>query len=322
MHLPDGLLSVPVSGALIATSAGAVGAAVRRVAVGDRAEDARLAPLLGVVAAFVFVAQMFNFPIASGTTGHLLGAALTTALFGPWRAILVMAVVIAIQAFLFADGGVLALGANVFNMGVSGCLVAALVLPAGPRWLPGAWGRSAALAIAAWLSVVVAAGLTALELGVSGTVPLRLVVPAMLGVHAVIGVGEAVLSVAAYNLLVSVRAPAEPAAPWAFAGSAGTEPWRLAAVLAVGLVGVRLAFPSPDGLESVAEAQRFAEAAREAFAAAPLPDYTLPGREAAGGFDWLGNYLSAALGMGLCGLLMFAIGGGRRRTAAADETEP
>jgi cobalt/nickel transport system permease protein len=163
-------------------------------------------PLLGVTAAFVFAAQMLNFPVAGGTSGHFLGAALAAILLGPWLACLVLAVVLTAQAFVFADGGVTALGANVFNMGVAGALVVGLLFVGTRELLPKT--RPVLLALsagAAWLAVMVGATLTSLELAASGTVPLGTVLPAMLGVHAVIGIGEAVVTVAALSAVLATR---------------------------------------------------------------------------------------------------------------------
>lgn len=320
MHLPDGFLTAPVSGAMAIATVGAVATAVRRVSQEEQETDTRaLVPLMGVSAAFIFTAQMFNFPIAGGTTGHLLGAALATALLGPWRAILVMTVVVVIQAMMFADGGVVVLGANVFNLGIAGCLLSGLVIPAVQRLLPGAAGRTAAVAVAAWLSVQLAALLTSLEMSFTPGIAWQVVVPAMLAVHAVIGLGEALLTVAAYNLVVKHRAGlvAEDS-PWAFSGGTGTEPWRIGVVLLLGLVVVRLAFPHPDGLEFVAQQQGFEALARPGLQAAPLPDYAIPGHEASG-FDWLGNYFSALLGMVVCAGLMFGLGAGLQRRRAVPE---
>ena len=304
MHLPDGFLAAPVSGALYVASGAALGAAVRRA--GDESEPGAAAPTMGLTAAFLFVAQMLNFPIAGGTSGHLLGATLATALLGPWRGLLVLTVVVAIQAFGFADGGVVVLGANVFNMAVAGCLLSAVVLSAARRlWL----ARPVALGVAAWLSVMLAAALTAVELAASGRVAAGVVLPAMLSVHAVIGVGEALLTVAAYNLLVHHRR-LPGAGVWT--GGQGAEPWRLGVVLVLGLLLLRLACPHPDGLESVARAQGFAVAATEVYRGAPLPDYALPGRS-----ESVGAWVSAVAGIVACGGLMLAVGSGfRRRTAS------
>ena len=136
---------------------------------------------------------MLNFPVAGGTSGHFLGAALAAILLGPWLACLVMAVVLSAQAFVFADGGITALGANILNMGMLGALLAGLMLAAGPgaaeaRGVP-SWRRSA---VVSWLAVMAGALATRSSSRLSGTVPLETVLPAMLGVHALIGVGEAV----------------------------------------------------------------------------------------------------------------------------------
>ncbi len=308
MHLPDGFLSAGVSGAMAVASGSAVVVALRHAEPRDDestapTERGRATVMMGVVAAFVFVAQMVNFPVSGGTSGHLLGAALATALVGPWRAVLVMAVVIGLQAFIFADGGVAALGANLFNMGVAGCLVSGVVLGlvGGDRQR-----RKLGLAAAAWLSVMLGAALTAVQIGISGRVPLGVVLPAMLSVHAIIGLGEALVSVAAWSLLVGARPDLVRAER-----ETGGEPWRLAVALALGLALVPLASRLPDGLESVAEQKGFAAAAAPAQAA-PLPDYALPGREVQG-FDALGTYLSAVVGMAACAGLMMLVGLARRR---------
>ena len=203
MHIPDGFLSPDVAAGTGVVAAGAVGYALRRA---DRTLDERAVPLLGVTGAFVFAAQMLNFPVAGGTSGHFLGAALAAVLLGPWTACLVLAVVLVMQAFVFADGGVTALGANILNMGVVGGLGAGLVLAAGRRVLPRTRGAFLGLvAVAAWLAVMAGATACSLELAASGTVPLGTVLPAMLGVHALIGIGEAVVTVAAVSAILASR---------------------------------------------------------------------------------------------------------------------
>ena len=203
MHIPDGFLSNEVVAVTGAVAVGAVGYALRRA---DRTLDERQVPLLGVTAAFVFAAQMLNFPVAGGTSGHFLGAALATILLGPWLACLVLAVVLAVQAFLFADGGVTALGANVFCMGVIGALGSGLVLRAGRALLPPRRGPFLGLCgVTAWLAVVVSSGVASVMLAASGTVPLGTVLPAMLGVHVLIGIGEGMITVAAVAAVLAVR---------------------------------------------------------------------------------------------------------------------
>jgi cobalt/nickel transport system permease protein len=203
MHIPDGFLTPEVAAACAVPAAGAVGYGLRRA---SRELDERRVPLLGVTAAFVFAAQMLNFPVAGGTSGHFLGAALAAVLLGPWLAGVVLSVVLVVQAFVFADGGITALGANVLNMGVIGAVVVGGLMVGARRVLPAR--RSVFLAVSAvgaWLAVMAGAAATAIELAVSGTVPLGTVLPAMLGVHAVIGVGEAVVTVAAVAAVMSTR---------------------------------------------------------------------------------------------------------------------
>jgi cobalt/nickel transport system permease protein len=203
MHIPDGFLTPEVAAVCAVPAAGAVAYGLRRA---SRDLDERRVPLLGVTAAFVFAAQMLNFPVAGGTSGHFLGAALAAILLGPWLAGLVLSVVLVVQAFVFADGGVTALGANVLNMGVVGALVVGGLMVAARRVLPKK--RSVFLGVAgvgAWLAVMAGAAATAIELAVSGTVPLGTVLPAMLGVHMLIGVGEAVITVAAVSAVLSTR---------------------------------------------------------------------------------------------------------------------
>jgi cobalt/nickel transport system permease protein len=201
VHIPDGFLSAPVAVTTYAASAAAVAYAVRRA--GASLND-RVVPLLGVTAAFVFAAQMLNFPVAGGTSGHFLGAALATILLGPWLACIVIAVVLTGQAFIFADGGLTALGAGVLAMGVL-----APALTAGIMTVAGRLSRSrgtflGATAASSWISIMLAATAISAFLAVSGTVPFSTVLPAMLGVHALIGIGEAVITtVAVAAVLVS-----------------------------------------------------------------------------------------------------------------------
>jgi cobalt/nickel transport system permease protein len=213
LHIPDGFLSGDVAAlaGVVAIAAVAYGLRVANVEL----DEARI-PLLGVLAAFIFAGQMLNFPIAGGTSGHFLGATLAAVLLGPWLACLVMAVVLAVQAFAFADGGISALGANVLNMGVLGALLAGLLVSGAMSVLPRTRGSFlAVVGVVSWLAVMVGAAATSLELAVSDTVPLATSLPAMLGVHSLIGIGEAVITVAAVSAVLAARpdlvalAPAE-----------------------------------------------------------------------------------------------------------------
>ena len=203
MHVPDGFLSPEIAGATAVVSVAAVGYSLKTA---NATLDERRVPLLGVTGAFVFAAQMLNFPVAGGTSGHFLGAALAAILLGPWLACLTMAVVLGLQAFLFADGGITALGANVLNMGVIGALlVGGLMLASRSKLRKSRTLLLGITAVGAWLAVMAGAAATAVELALSGTVPLHTVLPAMLGVHAVIALGEAVITVAAVSAVLAAR---------------------------------------------------------------------------------------------------------------------
>jgi cobalt/nickel transport system permease protein len=203
MHIPDGFLSAATLAVTWTASAGSVAYAVRRV---SRELDERQVPLLGVSAAFIFAAQMLNFTVAGGTSGHLLGGALAAILLGPWAGMLAITSVLAIQALLFQDGGLLALGANILNMAVVGVLLAWVVYAGVQRLLGGkTWATMVAGFAAAWSSVVVASLVAAVELGISGVSPWAVVLPAMGGVHVLIGIGEGAITVAVLAFLRVTR---------------------------------------------------------------------------------------------------------------------
>ena len=205
MHVPDGFLDAPTSVATGAVAAGTVALALR----GARRElDERTAPLAGLTAAFVFAVQMVNFPVGAGTSGHLIGGALTAVLVGPWTAVLCMTVVLVVQAVLFADGGLTALGTNVTLLGLVAVAVGygvyRLLLPLLPRTRTGvlvAAGAGAFLSVPA--AAVAFVGLFAA--GGVADVPLGAVLAAMGGVHLLIGLGEAAISVAVLGAVLSVR---------------------------------------------------------------------------------------------------------------------
>jgi cobalt/nickel transport system permease protein len=203
MHIPDGFVSTGTAAATWLASAGSVGYAVRRV---NRELNERQIPLMGVTAAFVFAAQMMNFTVAGGTSGHLLGGALVAILLGPWAGMLVLTSVLAVQALLFQDGGLLALGANVFNMAVVGVLVGWVVYTTLRRLLGDrTWATMASGFAAAWRSVFVASLVAAAELAVSGTSPWLVALPAMGLVHALIGIGEGLITVGVLAFLRVAR---------------------------------------------------------------------------------------------------------------------
>jgi cobalt/nickel transport system permease protein len=204
MHAPDGFLSVPIAAVMWVVTLAAAGIAVRRT---NRTLDERAVPLLGVTAAFIFAAQMFNFQVIGGTSGHLLGGVLAGVLLGPWAGTLVMACVVAVQALVFQDGGLVVMGANVFNMGVVGTLGGFYLYRVLAGLLGGeARARIPAAGIAAWTSVVAGSASMAVQLALSGTTPLSIALPAMIGVHALIGIGEALITMAALGFIAVTRA--------------------------------------------------------------------------------------------------------------------
>jgi cobalt/nickel transport system permease protein len=203
MHIPDGFVSAGTAAATWLASAGSVGYAVRRV---NRELNERQIPLMGVTAAFVFAAQMMNFTVAGGTSGHLLGGALVAILLGPWAGMLVLTSVLAVQALLFQDGGLLALGANVFNMAVVGVLIGWVVYTTLRRLLGArTWATMVSGFAAAWLSVFIASLVAAAELAISGTSPWLVALPAMGLVHALIGIGEGLITVGVLAFLRVAR---------------------------------------------------------------------------------------------------------------------
>lgn len=273
MHIPDGFLSVGVSLFLWIVTIVVVAYALKRV---NQDLGERKVPLMGVLAAAIFAGQMLNFTVAGGTSGHLMGAAIATILLGPWAAILVMTCVVGIQALIFQDGGLLVLGANIFNMGIVGVAVSYMVYTT-LRRLAGdkTWGIFVGGFLAAWLSIVVASLGVALQLALSGTSPANIAIPAMAGIHALIGIGEGLITVgvlafvyaARPDLLESGEKPTK----------AGWAVWVVGLLIALVLViASPLASAYPDGLEWVAEQEGFLETAQSPLYNI-IPDYVLPG---------------------------------------------
>ncbi len=209
MHIPDGFLSAPVWVSLDAIAIPSVGYLVRRTEA--TFETSRI-PLLGVLGSFVFAAQMVNFPVLGGTSGHLIGGALLALTLGPCAATVVMTAILAVQALVFQDGGLLVLGANVFNMAIAGVWVGYLPM----KWFGhrgGRW-RSIAAFTGGWLSLMVAATLAAAEMSISGVAPAGPLFTMMLGIHAVTGVAEGLITAAsltAIERLDPALAAGEPA---------------------------------------------------------------------------------------------------------------
>jgi cobalt/nickel transport system permease protein len=296
LHIPDGFLSIFVSLIAWIISVSMIAYALRRVGQ-DLGE--RQVPMMGVLAAAIFAGQMLNFAVAGGTSGHLMGAALATILMGPWAAILIMTSVVSIQALIFQDGGLLVLGANIFNMAIVGVavgyMVYKLVLKISGENKTGilVGGFSAA-----WLSIFVAALSVALQLAASGTSPARLAVPAMASVHALIGIGEGLITVGALAFILSVRP--DLIQPKSRTKADSRFVWLIGLSLSVILViAAPLASTRPDGLEWVAMQSGFIGKAQ-----APLyniiPDYLIPG---------IANESLATITAGLLGILiLFGVG--------------
>jgi cobalt/nickel transport system permease protein len=290
LHIPDGFLNLPIALLCWGLTIVLLGLAVRRTGteLGERQ-----VPLMGVMAAFIFAAQMINFPVAGGTSGHLLGGALAAIVLGPWAAMLVMASVIGVQALLFQDGGLVVMGANILNMGLLTALIGYGLyrsVAGRPRGV-----RLAVAGVAAWLTVMAGALATALQLWLSGTARLDIVVPAMLGVHAIIGLGEALITVAALGFITQTRPDLLEDSSGAGRGGRG---WVLGGAVAALLVVLLtpLASADPDGLERVAENLGFLDRGADAPYQV-IPDYTLP---------FLGETPISTIAAGVIGVLVVA----------------
>jgi cobalt/nickel transport system permease protein len=291
MHIPDGFLSAPVLAVLWLVSLVVIGLALRK---NDLSADDRNLPLMGVLAAAIFAAQMLNFPVLGGTSGHLLGAALVAILLGPWRAVLVMTSVVSVQALVFQDGGLIALGGNLFNMAVVGVFSSYAVYSLMKRLAHGGkWGDSLGGFTAAWLSVELGALGVGLQLSLSGTSPANIAVPVMAAIHAIIGIGEGLITMAALALLTATY-------PGLLQPDAINQSGNRAVVIAGGILSVflvaisPLASKYPDGLASVAARLGFTTAERSSFYNL-LPHYRIPGIE---------NQTSATILAGLLGLVL------------------
>lgn len=203
MHIPDGFLSHSINAATFVISSGACAYGVKKV---NRSFGEKEVPLMGVTAAFIFAAQMLNFPVAGGTSGHFLGAIFSSVLLGPWASLIIMTIVLVVQCLGFADGGLTALGSNIFNMGVIGSLGGyCIFITLHSLFQKSQKGFFIAVAISSWLSVVMGASAAAIELAISSTSPLMVALPAMAGIHAIIGIGEAIITMAAISLILKTR---------------------------------------------------------------------------------------------------------------------
>ena len=290
MHIPDGFLSPPVWAAFDVLAVPAVGWVVRGDArrAGPRMDDRNL-PLLGVMGAFVFAAQMINFPVGIGTSGHLVGGTLLAIVLGPAPAAMVMTAILAIQALVFQDGGIIALGANVFNMAVVGVIAGYLPY----RYLQSR--RSAAIFIGGVVSVLSSAILALAELLASGVAMQRRVLFVSLALFLASAVIEGAITLAAVRAIERMNP--------AFVGGSresGSRVIGAVAVVAVALAlgGILIASRDPDGIE------RLASAHAPSWLNSPLADYRVPAidspwlRRAGAGIAGIVLVFGACFGLG------------------------
>jgi cobalt/nickel transport system permease protein len=274
MHLPD-ILSPPVAASTGVLAVVGLGYCLRRL---ERGLGERTTVLMGMVSAFVFAAQMVNFPVGPGVSGHLLGGVLAAVILGPWGGAGVIAAVLIVQCLLFADGGLTALGANFLNMGLIGAVGGYAVYAPLRRAIGGRNGVLLGAMAAAWVSVVVSAGACAFELAASAGLSQ---LPRLLGwmalVHAAIGAGEAIITGLVLRFVLLVRPDLiyqpDTLEPGRLAGW-----WQVAAAgvgvaLAVVVFLAPLASTSPDGLEFVGGKLHVLDGEAPAVLTAPLAEY-------------------------------------------------
>jgi len=298
MHIPDGFIRDPlVWGGCGLLSAFVLGLAIRHTQE-ELSERATLLPAM--TGAFLFAAQMFNFPVAGGTSGHLLGGVLACMLLGGWSGILVTAFVLIVQCLLFQDGGITALGANILNMAVVGGGLGFSLYSVGARLTQAPKLRLMLLGVAAFLSVMLSATLAALEIGLSGVVPLATALSAMWLVHLPIALAEGVITASVVSALHRLRPEllqgfdqkAIPPQVWLTGG---------AVIATIALLALGFASSHPDGLERVAETLGFSS---RAFAAlpAPFPDY-----QTSEGDSYLLRALVSGVGLTAVGGALYAL---------------
>jgi cobalt/nickel transport system permease protein len=308
MHLLDGILNAATCAGTGALAGGAVAWAAREVRadVGNR-----LVPLLGVMSACVFSAQMVNFPIVGGTSGHLLGGVLAAVVLGPWAGLLAMTVVLVVQCLLFGDGGLTALGANIVNMGLAGSLGGYAVYAMVLRLIARPSGHVVGASVASWVSVQMAAAQCAVELWWSGIYPLEVVLPAMLIVHSFIGVGEALITGAVVAFVLRVRPDllyASPGADYQPARARSMACAGLVVALAIAFFLSPLASAAPDGLEHVVDRLGPVDSSAAPLGI-PLADYQVAGLAGV----WLATSLAGVIGV----LAVFALAWGLSRGVQA-----
>ncbi len=296
MHIPDGFLDTKT---IVASAAfAAVGVSVALSRSRTSLPPSRV-PLLGMSAAFLFAAQMVNFPVIGGTSGHLVGSVLASVILGPSGAIIALTSVLAVQAFLFADGGILALGANVLNMAVAAPIVGYALYRAIAKFIPGTKGQLFAAGISSWVSIVVASLLCSGELSWSGAAHWNTVFPAMVGVHSLIGVGEAIITTLVLAAILRVRPDLLDWRHESHRSGYSAVAYGLVLACVVILFVVPFASPWPDGLEHVASKLGFSSRALlEPSVASPVSEYRLTG---------IGSPVLATIVAGLIGTFVVAV---------------
>ena len=282
MHIPDALLDPRVVAATSVAGGAGLLFALRKL---ERQLGERTTVLMGTMSAFVFAAQMVNFPVGPGVSGHLLGGVLASVLLGPWAGAVVIGAVLLVQCFLFADGGLTALGANFINMGLIGAVGGYFIYAPIRRMIGGQKGVLIAAMAAAWFSVILASGAFAIELGVTGRwADFFKILSWMALVHSGIGVGEALITGLLVRFLLVRRADLFEMADDPNQNSSGAGRWGQTAVaglgiaLAVAMFLSPFAYDKPDGLEFVGEKLGFLKVDSSAHASpirAPIPDYDL-----------------------------------------------
>jgi cobalt/nickel transport system permease protein len=303
MHIPDGFLDAKTAVATASLAAGGLGIALRQV---RRQLPRRKIPLLGLAAAFVFAAQMLNFPVAGGTSGHLIGGVLAAVLLGPSAAVVVLASVLLVQCFLFADGGVTALGANIFNMGFIGAVAGYAIFRVVRTISPGTRGLVMSAAFAAWCSTVLAAIVCAGELAFSGTVAWSVAFPAMANVHMLIGIGEGLITAVVIAAIARARPELLEQKTRETVDPDYTPVLVFGLLISLGLALFVAPFACswPDGLDRAAQVLGFQHrATAQPFIHSPLSDYHLPGVSSAA----MATALAGAIGTVIVFVLAFAL---------------
>jgi len=280
MHIPDGLLDTKT---IITTSIFSFVAIARALKQVQKNMPPKVVPLMGLAAAFIFVAQMLNFPVVGGTSGHLIGAVLVSVLLGPSAGILVMSIVLVVQCFLFADGGVLALGANIFNMAIVGSVGGYYIYKFITIIIPGIFGKFVGIAFGSWSSTVLASLCCTGEIAWSGTVVWSLGFPAMTSIHMLIGIGEGLITTLVIAAIYRTRpdlAVADIQGPDISKNRPFTDVLIYGFMIIIGLILFVSPFASqwPDGLEKVAATFGFeSKVLSRPLVPSPIADYQVPG---------------------------------------------